>query len=77
MANEVSVKKELQLIFTDKNNKETLFKISVPKEEVSLAECQAVGEAMLAKQFMLSSKGEVLVDFKGAQMGVSTITLLS
>ncbi|WP_298703601.1 DUF2922 domain-containing protein [uncultured Veillonella sp.] len=77
MANEVHVKKELQLIFTDKENKETLFKISVPKENVSLAECRAVGEAMLNKQFIMSSKGDVLVDFKGAQMAVSTITPLS
>lgn len=77
MTNEVSVKKELQLIFTDADNKETMCKISVPKDDVSLAECRAVGETMLGKQFMLSSKGDVLVDFKGAQMVVSTITPLA
>lgn len=77
MNQEVTVKKELQLVFADSDNKETVFKISVPKDNVTLAEARSVGEAFVEKQFLLSSKGKQLVNFTGAQYVVSTVTPLA
>lgn len=77
MNQEVTVKKELQLVFADSDNKETVFKISVPKDNVTLAEARNVGEAFVEKQFLLSSKGKQLVNFTGAQYVVSTVTPLA
>ncbi|MBS4913243.1 MAG: DUF2922 domain-containing protein [Veillonella sp.] len=74
MGNEVVVKKELHLLFADSDNKETVFKITVPKDNVTLAEASSVGEAFVEKNFLMSSKGMPLVSFLGAQYVVSTVS---
>lgn len=75
--NTMTAEKELQIVLTDEEGKEVKVVVADPKEGLTGADVEKIGQLAIAKKFFHTGKGRLATTYKGAQLVTKETTVLA